>query len=504
MAAAQESKLSFVTDEQVSEKEFLARGSFGDIYSCKWQGIHCVIKMLRNTTESADKVWALKKLQKEITLLKKLSDQSRHIVKVHGLYICNNIFNGYLMEHCDFGDLRNFLNRFSRAGLETSRFPWLVQSFMLDVCQAMRCLQDEQEPPVLHKDLAIDNVLITGDFRAKLSDFGLSKSLNSLVSQNTLDLEQRIGIERRPPELLLDPLRQPDVYIDRFLFGVCLCESLICASLRQRISGLGIPEYKQMVLSGQLPGRLAAMLETECFQQYPASLQSPVSEFDKLRASLTEAMTSMLALNPEERPTFGDIAESWQRQHSGSSAAAALARERNIVQSHCQPLPQQPGVVNIFDGGGGGRLVQRLDSGTGTVSSGQCGSGIQPTVSIGKVLGNVYRHRLKSGESVQLSPLFDLQLPEEPVPMQPGGLLSQLAACPQLSSSWTRLRQALELPETLEEDILVDNLTNHDATLKVLEEAAKRFKVLTLKRLGESLKALNCHEALVLMKPYAR
>ncbi|GER45673.1 kinase family protein [Striga asiatica] len=64
-------------------------------------------------------------------------------------------------------------------------------NIILDVAKALAFLHHECEPPVIHGDVKPSNVLLDSEFRAKLSDFGLSR----------LKLEGEVGVDLFSQEL---------------------------------------------------------------------------------------------------------------------------------------------------------------------------------------------------------------------------------------------------------------------------------------------------------------
>ncbi len=60
-----------------------------------------------------------------------------------------------------------------------------ITSWILQVCQALDYLHT-RTPPIIHRDIKPQNIIVTADGRAMLVDFGISKSDDSLTARTTL------------------------------------------------------------------------------------------------------------------------------------------------------------------------------------------------------------------------------------------------------------------------------------------------------------------------------
>ena len=94
------------------------------------------------------------------------------------------------------------------------------RSIMLDVAEGLKYLK-ELEQPMIHRDLTANNILLTSDHRAKLSDFGVSK----LMCTDRLSMSKAPGnAAHMPPEALTDKQRysgtkEEGLKFDIFSFG---------------------------------------------------------------------------------------------------------------------------------------------------------------------------------------------------------------------------------------------------------------------------------------------
>ena len=77
-------------------------------------------------------------------------------------------------------------------------------------------LHEAIEPKVVHRDIKSSNILITDDFNAKVSDFGLAKMLESGESHITTRVMGTFGYAYL--QSLLAPLRFYDLFLVWFLF----------------------------------------------------------------------------------------------------------------------------------------------------------------------------------------------------------------------------------------------------------------------------------------------
>jgi hypothetical protein len=114
---------------------------------------------------------------KEIKLLASISHPN--IVKFMGIYLDNDVL--YLVTELMDTDLRAILSQLdSRMKIQVA----------IDIASAVSFLHSFH-PPVLHRDLKADNILVSRDGRVKLTDFGVSRLLvdgNTQKAQMTRDV----------------------------------------------------------------------------------------------------------------------------------------------------------------------------------------------------------------------------------------------------------------------------------------------------------------------------
>eukprot|EP00802_Teleaulax_amphioxeia_P016828 Tamp_16958.p1 GENE.Tamp_16958~~Tamp_16958.p1 ORF type:complete len:371 (+),score=49.31 Tamp_16958:54-1115(+) len=158
--------------EEVQLLSLIAEGQGGMVYQCRWRGLDCVAKMLASdsdtTREFADMI-------NELSTVSHL----RHPNLVLFLGACTRerpliLVSEYLMG----GNLEDWTKRQAQMKPRTKgRAPVEVaMRWCMDLARAV-CYLHNCTTPVIHRDLKPANLLLTDDLRLKVSDFGLSKTL---------------------------------------------------------------------------------------------------------------------------------------------------------------------------------------------------------------------------------------------------------------------------------------------------------------------------------------
>eukprot|EP01111_Echinosteliopsis_oligospora_P017226 TRINITY_DN7393_c0_g1_i1.p1 TRINITY_DN7393_c0_g1~~TRINITY_DN7393_c0_g1_i1.p1 ORF type:complete len:499 (-),score=133.97 TRINITY_DN7393_c0_g1_i1:666-2162(-) len=163
----------FIDFDDLEFEHMLGSGMFGEVYYGTYLGTPVAIKKLLQLDEDAKKLIA-----RELIMLK----QVRHPHVVQFLGMCVNettpghedIF--FVTEFMDKGDL-------SDALFFGDTLPWKAKvRIAMEVAMACYYMQRKN---VIHRDLKSQNILITGDYRAKLCDLGLARVFDSRKHQQT-------------------------------------------------------------------------------------------------------------------------------------------------------------------------------------------------------------------------------------------------------------------------------------------------------------------------------
>lgn len=113
-------------------------------------------------------------VRREIEIHRKLDHPN--IVKLFDVIIHRETSTIYMiMEYCENGDLHNYQNK--RPFHEK-----YIQHYMIQLRNALKYLYDND---IIHRDLKPQNILLTNDFTIKITDFGLSRTIQDKPSLET-------------------------------------------------------------------------------------------------------------------------------------------------------------------------------------------------------------------------------------------------------------------------------------------------------------------------------
>jgi len=208
------------------ESSELGRGSFGVVLKGKWNGMNVAVKKLhldKLTKKEQDS------FRKEIVILANLGIHP-NLVRLHG-YCLNP--SCIVMELVQRGSLSYLLHYCEDSEVEVNMTDGRIKKKL--VFGIVNGMQQLHASKIVHGDLKPQNVLVTTDYVAKITDFGLStlreKSSTSVASRQYAEGgEERMNVGGTAgymaPELL-DSTSPPGYCIDVFSFGVILNE-VIC------------------------------------------------------------------------------------------------------------------------------------------------------------------------------------------------------------------------------------------------------------------------------------
>ena len=283
---------SLVGQQELSTKTItysteLGRGAFATVYKAKCDGLPCAAKILHAIFHNDPGLESLKRrFYQECEYLKSI----KHPNIVQYLGLCQDPATNQpvlLMELMD-QSLTNFL--------ESSTVP-LSRSVQFRLCHDITsALAHLHSFKIIHRDLSSNNVLVGPGRRAKVSDFGMSKVIDTTKSRHTTPLTMVPGTVVYMPQ---EAMGEDPIYtekLDCFSFGVLAV---------QIITGLfpdPLPRTKRVESALSPSGTIqVAVLETECRKEH-------IDMIDATHPLLSISI-DCLALKMEERPNARELCE---------------------------------------------------------------------------------------------------------------------------------------------------------------------------------------------------
>ncbi|QQP49121.1 Fibroblast growth factor receptor 1Alike [Caligus rogercresseyi] len=179
----QASALSYDKGYEIPRTDFtigkmLGSGNFGSVYEGEVKGLfgpNSKTKVAVKTVNDSTDVSRLTALLCEIKILGKIEPHLSLLTMLGacaaGLESDGELY--LLLEHCLHGNLKSYLIE-KRSQFKNGYNHQLLSEWAYGIAQGMQYLNSHR---IMHGDLAARNILLGHDLVAKVSDFGLSKSM---------------------------------------------------------------------------------------------------------------------------------------------------------------------------------------------------------------------------------------------------------------------------------------------------------------------------------------
>ena len=254
----------------------LGRGSYATVLELEYMGLKCAGKKIHSVLLSQG--GSLHHFQSECTLLSRLHHPN--IVQFLGVYFEDDALVPILVMEYLPTDLTSCMKKYGVLSKEAN------YSILHDVSLGLNYLHN-QTPPIIHRDLSSNNVLLTSGLTAKISDLGVARILN-LTPQQVSHMTRAPGTPAyMPPEVMM-PSPKYDASIDAFSFGILIIH----------------------VFCGEWPEPQVGQIRTEGGKMIPVSEAERRERFLHLLDSdhpLMPLILQCISNHPYQRPSASDI-----------------------------------------------------------------------------------------------------------------------------------------------------------------------------------------------------
>jgi tRNA A-37 threonylcarbamoyl transferase component Bud32 len=278
--------LTIIKWRDLTIMNYLGSGNFADVFEGSWKKTKVAIKKLKVPPNEEEQREILNDLIKESTLLSKL----RHPNVVLFLGLCTEAPNfAMVTEYMSRGSLWSILHPGGVAKTSSAPLDWSQRiHIMKGIARGMNFLHNS-DPPIIHRDLKSQNVLVDENWNCKVADFGMSR-LKTLTATMT-----RVGTPQwMAPEILRE--ERYDETADVWSFGV-VCWELITGEAPffgqspLRVVSMVAHQGIKLQIPPNCPAAMAKLIE-RCFQE------------SRLRPSFPDLLEYLDDISPDEIAVF--------------------------------------------------------------------------------------------------------------------------------------------------------------------------------------------------------
>ncbi|XVF82437.1 hypothetical protein PTKIN_Ptkin16aG0047900 [Pterospermum kingtungense] len=268
----------------------IGSGGYGAVYKALLPSDQVFAIKKLHQSEDSMLVKNLKAFESEIHALSEI--RHRNIVKLYGF--CSHRKHSFLVyAFAERGSLRRVLS----DNEEAKEFDWKKRlNVVKGLANALSYMHHDHSPPIIHRDISSNNVLLDLDYEAHVSDFGTARLLKP-DSSNWTSLAGTFGYIA--PELAYT--MKVDEKCDVYSFGVLTLEVLMGKHPGDLLSSSALVSHDQQIL-------LKDVIDPR--------LSPPVRDVIVSRdvVSIMKIAFACLNGNPQLRPSMKQVAQALTRQ----------------------------------------------------------------------------------------------------------------------------------------------------------------------------------------------
>ncbi|XP_057992989.1 MDIS1-interacting receptor like kinase 2-like [Hevea brasiliensis] len=268
--------------EEFNSKYCIGVGGYGIVYKAELpKGQVVAVKKIHQSPNG--EVADLKAFTSEISVLTNI--RHRNIVKLYGF--CSHVRHSFLIyEFIERGSLRKILSNEEEAvELDWSKRLNIVKG----IANALSYMHHDCSPPIIHRDISSNNILLDSEFEAHVSDFGIARLLMP-DSSNWTSFAGTVGYTAPELAYTMAVNEKCDIYS----FGVVTFE----------------------ILMGKHPGNVASSLsfspspieqQTLFKDVIDQCLPTPKNKDAEGVIHVARLALACLSANPQSRPTMRQV-----------------------------------------------------------------------------------------------------------------------------------------------------------------------------------------------------
>ena len=318
----------------VETKEHLGTGSYGEVVVVRVNGLRCACKKLHDalTGSVTRENIVVHRFVRECETMSRLHHP--HIVQFLGVHFGQSPTPSLIMELLPT-NLGSFLEKYKNVP------GYVKHSVLFNVSQGLLYLH-QYKPPIIHRDLTVNNILLTHSLKAKITDLGVARTLNVTYTQRqSPTMSICPGTQSvMPPEAFGDQPKY-DAKLDIFSFGhivvhvaiqrwpIPLDENYIDPVTNEDLHRTEI-ERREEYISEMGNDNPLHDLAVSCLQNNPA--RRPTTE------KLVEKMERIYTATP---PPFSDLMEAIQEIDDLSARVKDLNCQIEEKNNALQKLEKQ-------------------------------------------------------------------------------------------------------------------------------------------------------------------
>ena len=194
----------------------IGHGSYATVLKLEYMGLKCAGKKIHDVLLKQDSTYIASRFEQECRLLARI--RHPNIVQFLGVFFTEGEEVPILV--------MEYLPTNLKACMEVKGVLPQATSYSIlhDVALAL-CYLHSQEPPIIHRDLSANNILLTANMKAKISDLGMARIVQLNPLQVSYMTETPGTPIYMPPEVMIaNP--SYDTSIDEFSYGILIIHVL--------------------------------------------------------------------------------------------------------------------------------------------------------------------------------------------------------------------------------------------------------------------------------------